>query len=57
MLMNTCRWCGLMHGEAKCYLVKAIEYYQDGTVKRVEFLTGADYMPPPIPMSTAGTGR
>lgn len=43
--MNKCRWCGAYHDE-KCPIVKAIEYHQDGTVKRVEFLTPADQMQP-----------
>lgn len=39
-----CRWCGMVHG-VRCPSVKAIEYHQDGSVKRVEFLTGVDYPP------------
>lgn len=39
----SCRYCGMTHGPT-CWMVKAIEYHQDGvTVKRVEFKTGADY--------------
>lgn len=38
-----CEWCGLFHGDQKCYLVKAIEY--EGTfVKRVEFFSTAEMM-------------
>jgi hypothetical protein len=33
---TTCQWCGLMH-KATCPRVSAIEYHQDGTIKRVEF--------------------
>ena len=41
--MNKCRWCNMMHGPT-CFLVKAIEFFEDGvTVKRVEFKTAADY--------------
>lgn len=37
-LQLTCRWCGRVEHAGKCYLVKAIEYFEDGrTVKRVEF--------------------
>ena len=31
-----CHWCGGFH-TGKCHLVKAIEYFENGTVKRVEF--------------------
>lgn len=34
--MNTCPHCGMIH-QATCPRIKAIEYNQDGTVKRVEF--------------------
>jgi hypothetical protein len=34
--MQMCRWCGLMHGHV-CPYVKALDFYPDGTVKRVEF--------------------
>jgi hypothetical protein len=36
-----CRWCGHAHGDL-CPQVKALEFYEDGTVKRVEFLTPND---------------
>jgi hypothetical protein len=39
--MKECQWCGLMHG-VKCPVVKAIEYHENGAVKRVEFLTPGD---------------
>lgn len=32
----TCQWCGLMHG-ATCPRVKALEYHDNGLLKRVEF--------------------
>lgn len=51
---NKCGWCGLIHGP-RCPSVKAIEYYEDGvTVKRVEFVTAADYVftQPPLPISS-----
>lgn len=40
-----CRWCGKYHGTL-CPDVKAIEYHPDGTVKRVEFKSVADYFAP-----------
>ncbi len=49
---GACRWCGVIHGPT-CPTVKAIEFFPDGSVKRVEFKTAADYasaMPMPIPM-------
>lgn len=38
-----CAYCGQMPHPGVCPTVKAIEYYADGTVKRVEFKTAADY--------------
>ncbi len=40
--MSTCGWCGVIHGP-RCPLVKAMEYHQDGTLKRVEFFAPNDY--------------
>lgn len=45
--VRECQWCGVHHGP-HCPLVKSIEYFQDGTVKRVEFLTPADYPQYPL---------
>ena len=42
MNMTPCPYCGTTHPSAKCYLVKAIEYFPDGQVKRVEFMTPRD---------------
>lgn len=51
MTAANCRWCGMLHGE-RCPTVKAMEFHQDGTLKRVEFLTAVDYHPlshvPPV---------
>jgi hypothetical protein len=33
-----CEWCGQSH-TAKCPLIKAVEYHENGTIKRIEFLT------------------
>lgn len=33
---TSCQWCGCTH-QGKCSLVKAIEYYESGGIKRVEF--------------------
>lgn len=33
----TCQWCGAIHPKTLCPRARAIDYYQDGTVKRVEF--------------------
>ena len=49
--MNECRWCGLIHGP-RCPSVKAIEYFPDGTVKRVEFMTPSDYLVPQLAHSS-----
>lgn len=37
-----CPHCGNFH-QTKCPMVKAYEYHQDGTIKRVEFYAPADY--------------
>ena len=34
---TACPYCGMRHGP-RCPSVEAIEYYPDGTVKRVEFV-------------------
>lgn len=43
-----CRWCGVYHGP-HCPLVKAVEYFDNGMVKRVGFLTTRDYHLYPLP--------
>lgn len=46
---RTCQWCGFIHASAgKCPMVKAFEYHENGTVKRVEFFSPADYALPVI---------
>ena len=40
-----CRWCATSH-EGRCSTVKAIEYFPDGSVKRVEFFVPADFIQP-----------
>ena len=44
MIETECQFCGQKHG-VRCPSVKAIEYYENGTVRRVEFMTAADYPP------------
>lgn len=50
---KTCRHCGKSHG-VRCPEVKALEYFESGELKRVEFMTPADYLAPvmPAPLST-----
>jgi hypothetical protein len=44
-----CEFCGNHHGKI-CPSVKAIEYHENGTVKRVEFVRPVDSLAPqPIP--------
>ncbi len=38
-----CHWCGKHHEGVRCPEAKAIEYYPDGTIKRVEFVTPGDW--------------
>lgn len=40
-----CPHCGSMPHSGVCPSVKAIEYYPDGTVKRVEYKGAGDYVP------------
>lgn len=49
-MLEKCKHCGNIH-ETRCPQIKSIEYFEDGTVKRVEYLTPADYgaMPSYIP--------
>ena len=42
MNTNICPHCGNIHA-IKCPLIKAIEYNQDGTIKRLEFYSQNDY--------------
>lgn len=46
---NKCAYCGQPVHPAVCPTVKAIEYHPDGSVKRVEFKTPADYAIPMYP--------
>lgn len=43
-----CQWCGKLgaHPGARCPEVRAIEFHQDGTLSRVEFMTPADSFVP-----------
>ena len=43
-----CQWCGTDHGP-RCPIIKSIEFYQDGTVRKVEFVTVADHLAPLAP--------
>lgn len=40
-----CPRCGSAHPLEQCQQVRAIEYFQNGKIKRVEFLTPGDYLP------------
>lgn len=35
--LPTCRYCDGTHDSIKCPRIKSIEFYEDGTVKKVEF--------------------
>jgi len=41
---ENCHWCGQNHS-TKCPLVKAYEYHENGTLKKVEFYTPGDAYP------------
>jgi hypothetical protein len=46
--MSECRWCGETHIKGTCPKVKAIEFFENGEVRRVEFMTPRDYHYQPI---------
>ena len=37
-----CQWCGGPFHSALCPMVKAMEYYENGALRRVEFWTRAE---------------
>ena len=39
-----CEHCGSSHS-GQCPRIKAIEYYQNGNIKRIEYKTAADWGP------------
>lgn len=41
-----CIYCGALPHQGVCPTMKAIEYHENGTVKRVEFKAAADYQLP-----------
>jgi len=41
--LKTCLWCGAVERQGVCPSVKAIEYFENGNIKRVEFKTAADW--------------
>lgn len=46
---NQCPYCDNTH-EGQCPKVKAIEYFENGQVKRIEFRSLSDYLPPVQPL-------
>ena len=44
-MTEKCKHCGNTH-ETRCPWIKSIEYFEDGTIKRVEYMTSADYVAP-----------
>jgi len=47
-MTEKCKHCGNTH-ETRCPWIKSIEYFEDGTIKRVEYITPADYSMPYTP--------
>ena len=42
--LKVCKYCGsIVKHTGKCPSVKSFEYYPDGKIKKVEFLTPVDY--------------
>lgn len=52
--LHQCGHCGLMHA-GPCPRVKAIEYYENGTVKRVEYHTPQNTLTISPPASNSDT--
>lgn len=50
---NKCQWCAGFH-TGKCPLVKSMDFYADGTVRKVEFYAPNDY---PQTAIVTGTNR
>lgn len=40
-----CRWCGLIGHLGRCPDLRAMEFHQDGTIKRVEFFSSGERAP------------
>ena len=52
-LVVPCNHCGNSHNGMTCPRVKAIEYHENGTIKRIEFKDDAPvFAPYPMPMPT-----
>lgn len=49
-MTETCQHCGLIHDKL-CQSIKAIKYHQDGTIKRIEYVTAADFPPKRLSIS------
>lgn len=45
--LSNCPYCGNIHA-GQCPRIKAIEYHENGTVKRIEFFGPVDYSPPVV---------
>lgn len=63
VIFANCIHCGAGKHPGICPTIKAIEYHEDGTVKRVEYKCAADYaaalstgVPAPIPGNVTYTG-
>ena len=41
---SSCPYCGMIHNTI-CHLIKAVKYYPDGTIKRIELKSPVDYLP------------
>ena len=48
MTTTKCQYCGGTHGP-NCPIIKAIEYFPNGTIKRIEYMTPSDYLTPVAP--------
>lgn len=52
-----CLRCGELHPLPECPYVKAVDFFKNGKVRRVEFLTPADFGPQPKSSGDAETGE
>jgi hypothetical protein len=54
-MTEKCRWCGMFH-ESECPRIKSIEYYENGSIKKVElFEPNKKYVIPDVPISALAT--
>lgn len=54
--VGACEWCGTVHSERKCPLIRAVTYYPDGKVRRIEFHAPMQIPIGPVDISRVSAG-